>query len=87
MPVIVVYAAGAGHLSPDLAIKKRVSSDDGKSWSQPDMVVPALNKGYSVRDPHIIQLADGTLLLNYFNYPGGPESCRAHALICSILMN
>lgn len=25
----------------------------------PDTVVPAVNKGYGVRNPHIIQLADG----------------------------
>ncbi len=78
--LMVVYAAGAGHLKPDLAIHKRISGDDGKTWSEPDTVVPALNKGYSVRDPHVIQLADGTLLLNYFSYPGGPETCRAHVI-------
>jgi hypothetical protein len=78
--LMVVYAAGSGHLMPDLAIHKRVSSDDGKTWSAPDTVVPALNKGYSVRDPHVIQLPDGTLLLNYFSFPEGPESCRVHLI-------
>lgn len=78
--LMVVYAAGKGHLAPDLAIKKRISRDDGKTWSAPETVVPALDKGYSVRDPHIIQLPDGTLLLNYFSYPGGLESVRVHLI-------
>lgn len=79
--LIVVYNAGAHHLAPDLAIRKRVSADDGRTWGTPETVVPALNAGYGVRDPHICQLPDGTLLLNYFSHPTtSGESCRVHVI-------
>lgn len=79
--LMVVYNAGAHHLSPDLAIRKRMSADDGRTWSAPVTVVPALNAGCGVRDPHVCQLPDGTLLLNYFSHPTtSGESCRVHVI-------
>jgi len=45
------------------------SRDDGKTWSQPTIVVDTPRDD---RDPSLVQLPDGTLVCNYFSHQAGP---------------
>lgn len=67
----VVFYAGYGHVSnprEDLprggAIYGLRSSDDGKTWSDPILVVDSPEDD---RDPHVTQLANGDLLASFFD--------------------
>lgn len=67
----VVFYAGYGHVSnprADLprggAIYGLRSSDEGKTWSPPILVVDTPEDD---RDPHVAQLANGDLLVSFFD--------------------
>ncbi|HHS13184.1 MAG TPA: hypothetical protein ENN03_05375 [bacterium] len=60
---MVVYRQGSGHVSPDGVIMRTVSTDQGKTWSEPDTIV---NSVWDCRDPSVIQLEDGLILISFF---------------------
>lgn len=71
--VLVVYNAGANHKDPAIRIQLRRSKDHGRTWGPPRTIVPPINWGYGVRDPHIVQLTDRRLLLTFFTHPGASD--------------
>ena len=71
--LLIVYNTGRSHAAVDQKIQLRRSSDQGRTWGEPRTIVPPINKGAGVRDPHIVQLADGRLLLSYFSHPEYPQ--------------
>jgi hypothetical protein len=75
--LLMVYFAGNSHMDGNSTIDTRVSKDNGKTWGQARHAVPSINSGCGVRDPHVIRLADGTLLLNYFVDPKDNSSIGA----------
>ena len=67
----VVFYAGYGHVSvprPDLprggAVYGLRSTDEGKTWSEPILVVDTPEDD---RDPHVTQLGNGDLLVSFFD--------------------
>jgi hypothetical protein len=66
--LVAVYNAGEDHLDSGLRIELRRSTDGGRTWSAPSVVVEPINEGYGVRDPHVAQLQDGRLVLVWFSY-------------------
>ena len=71
--LLIVYNTGMSHAAADMKIQLRRSVDQGQTWGEPRTIVPPINKGAGVRDPHIIQLADGRLLVSYFSHPRCPR--------------
>ncbi|WP_460649326.1 sialidase family protein [Kribbella endophytica] len=61
--VLVVWREGLGHVRSVGRIVAAESSDDGRSWSEPRVVVDRL---YDDRDPMVVQLANGDVLLSWF---------------------
>jgi len=66
--LVAVYDAGANHLDPGMRIELRRSSDAGRTWSTPQVVVEPIDAGFGVRDPHIAVLRDGRWVLSWFSY-------------------
>ncbi len=64
--LVTVYRKGVLHYTDRGNIVSRRSTDDGKTWSE-EMVV-ADNPALDLRDPNIARLADGALVVNYFQY-------------------
>ena len=64
--LVTVYRKGVLHYTDRGNIVSRRSRDDGKTWSE-EMVV-ADNPALDLRDPNIALLADGALVVNYFQY-------------------
>lgn len=73
--LMAVYHSAAGHTEADGAIKLTYSSDNGRTWTPP---VVAVGNAYDNRDPKLVQLADGTVLLSYFqtNWAGTGSTNR-----------
>ena len=67
--LLVVYSAGENHLDAGLCIEMRRSADQGRTWSEPTVIVDPIHSGHGVRDPHLARLRDGRLVLSYFEYP------------------
>lgn len=61
--LLVVYREGAGHVRSDGRIRVVESVDDGATWSEPRTVADG---EYDDRDPKIVELADGTVLVGFF---------------------
>jgi len=61
--LIVVFREGQDHVSPDGKILLCRSEDHGKNWSEPDTIV---STAWDCRDPSIVQLKDGLVLVNFF---------------------
>lgn len=61
--LMAVYHSAAAHTDANGVIKMTFSSDNGHSWSTPQV---AVTTGYDSRDPKIAQLVDGTVLLSFF---------------------
>lgn len=73
--LLCVFYAGYGHVShptPDLPRGARVcavrSTDNGRSWGPAEVVA---DTPWDDRDPHVCQLADGTVICNWFTYYAG----------------
>lgn len=73
--ILCVFYAGYGHVSlprPDFPQGGRIclvrSRDDGRSWSEPAALY---DDGDDNRDPHIVQLKDGTLVCTFFSLRPG----------------
>ena len=64
--LVAVYRKGVLHARDRGYIVSRRSADGGSTWSE-EMVV-ADNPALDLRDPNIVRLADGSLLVNYFQY-------------------
>jgi len=61
--LLVVFREGQGHVSPDGKILLCRSGDQAKSWSKPDTIV---STAWDCRDPSIVQLQDGLVVVNFF---------------------
>jgi hypothetical protein len=61
--ILVVYHYANAHTNANGVIRLVSSSDDGRTWTKPRTVVTT---AYDNRDPKIVQLRDGTLLLTTF---------------------
>lgn len=61
--LLCVFRQGSDHVSPDGKIFLSRSKDKGKTWVHEDTVVVATR---DCRDPSIVQLKDGTVLLSFF---------------------
>ncbi len=71
--LLVAYREGSGHISQDGRLMTVVSADEGRTWSAPRV---ALDAAVDDRDPKLVQLRDGTVLMNFFRtdwtgYPKG----------------
>ncbi|PYI54037.1 exo-alpha-sialidase [Paenibacillus flagellatus] len=63
--LFVVYYGASAHEGTDGKIMKTVSTDDGQTWSAP---VTMIDTPEDDRDPSIMQMSDGTLLVSWFTY-------------------
>jgi hypothetical protein len=61
--VLVVWREGLGHVRSVGRIVAAESGDDGRTWSEPRVVVDTI---YDDRDPMVVQLANGEILLSWF---------------------
>jgi hypothetical protein len=61
--LLATYREGAGHVSPEGRICVVESADGGQTWDEPRV---AVDGPYDDRDPKLVRLADGTVLLSYF---------------------
>jgi hypothetical protein len=61
--LVTVYYDSPEHVSPLGRISLVRSTDEGRSWSRPQVAIDTPNDD---RDPSIMQIRDGTLLLNFF---------------------
>ena len=61
--LIVVYYDGSGHNGPDGRIALTRSQDDGRTWTPPTV---AIDTPLDDRDPQVVQLSDGTLIMSWF---------------------
>lgn len=82
--LIVVYYDATSHIGPNGSIALTRSTDDGRTWSPPTVVI---DSELDDRDPSIVELADATLVLNWFMTdwstsplptPGGVWTARSH---------
>jgi hypothetical protein len=62
--LVTVYYDSPGHVSPLGRISLVRSTDEGRHWSQPRVAIDTPNDD---RDPSVMQLRDGTLLLSFFS--------------------
>ena len=76
--LLCVFYAGYGHVAlPNEQLPQGgyiaacYSSDEGKTWTEPEIVV---DTPLDDRDPSVVQLADGRILCTFFTYhqPGDP---------------
>jgi BNR repeat protein len=81
--LVVVYYDASGHSGPDGRIMLTRSGDGGRTWSAPRVAVDTPRDD---RDPSVVQLADGTLVLSWFEAdfsthplptPGGVWTARS----------
>lgn len=74
--VLVVYREGLAHVRSVGRIAAVDSADDGATWSQPRVIVDTLHDD---RDPMLVQLANGDILLSWFQIDWGvhPWECPA----------
>ena len=61
--LVAVFRGGSGHVSPDGNILLCRSRNGGHTWSDPDIVI---DTRLDCRDPSIVELPDGSILLNFF---------------------
>lgn len=68
--IVAVFYAGYGHVSlptPEVPNGGRIclvrSSDEGRTWTEPAVI---FDDEHDNRDPHVSQLADGTLVCTFF---------------------
>ena len=64
--LITVYRKGVLHANDRGYIVSKRSTDGGSTWSEEMVVVD--NPALDLRDPNIALLADGALIVNYFQY-------------------
>ncbi len=64
--LILVYRQGAGHVEASGRIMKQFGTPDGRDWSTPEVLWD--EPGIDDRDPSVTRLADGRLVVTYFQY-------------------
>ncbi|GAB3755721.1 sialidase family protein [Microlunatus parietis] len=74
--LLVGYRDSVSHIAQDGRILVVESSDDGRTWSTPRV---AVDTAIDDRDPKLVQLRDGTILMNFFRtdwtgYPRNPAT-------------
>ncbi|ONI68095.1 hypothetical protein BWI15_34180 [Kribbella sp. ALI-6-A] len=74
--VLVVWREGLGHVRSVGRIVAAESADDGRTWSEPRVVVDTV---YDDRDPMLVQLSGGDILLSWFqiDWSVRPYTCPA----------
>jgi hypothetical protein len=74
--VLVVWREGLGHVRSVGRIVAAESSDQGRTWSEPRVIVDTL---YDDRDPMLVQLCGGDILLSWFqiDWTVRPYTCPA----------
>lgn len=81
--LVVTYYDATSHLGPDGRIAMTTSGDGGRTWSAPTV---AVDTPLDDRDPSLVELSDGTLLMNWFRTdwstaplptPGGVWTARS----------
>ncbi|MDX6238657.1 MAG: hypothetical protein QOG10_3472 [Kribbellaceae bacterium] len=74
--VLVVWREGLGHVRSVGRIVAAESADDGQTWSEPRVVLDTL---YDDRDPMLVQLRTGDVLLSWFqiDWSVRPHVCPA----------
>ena len=74
--LVCVFYLGTGHISPDGHVAMVRSTDEGKTWTKPEVVVDTPEDD---RDPSISQTKTGRIIVNFFVYDGkggGDRSTR-----------
>ncbi|WP_193556108.1 sialidase family protein [Paenibacillus ginsengarvi] len=71
--LVVVYYWSESHVGGNGKIMMKRSTNNGATWSAAQTVVDTT---YDDRDPSIVSLSDGTLLVSWFTYSGGPIDVR-----------
>ncbi|GAA3413075.1 exo-alpha-sialidase [Paenibacillus hodogayensis] len=71
--LLVVYYWSDSHVGGNGKIMMKRSTDGGATWGAAQTVIDTT---YDDRDPSIAALADGTLLVSWFTYNGGPIDVR-----------
>ena len=74
--LLVAYRESVAHINQDGRIMVAESSDDGHTWSEPRVAVDTV---IDDRDPKLMQMRDGTIVMNFFRtnwtgYPQGPAT-------------
>lgn len=80
--LVVVYYDATSHIGPSGRIALTRSRDGGRTWSAPTV---AIDTALDDRDPSLVELHDGTLLMNWFQTdwstapptPGGVWTARS----------
>ena len=72
--LLVAYRESVAHINQDGRIMVVQSRDQGRTWSMPAV---AIDTPIDDRDPKLMQMRDGTVLMNFFRtdwtgYPGSP---------------
>jgi hypothetical protein len=68
--LLCVFYLGTGHVSPDGHVAMVRSSDEGKTWTKPRVVV---DTPLDDRDPSIMQTRTGRILVSFFVYDGNKD--------------
>ncbi len=63
--LLCVFYKGTGHISPDGKVAMVRSTDEGKTWSSPEIVA---DTPMDDRDPSITQTKSGRVIINFFQY-------------------
>ena len=71
--LIVVYRSGTNHVSVGATINYTVSKDGGETWSAPQ-VLAAPPAGLECRDAEIATLANGSVMVSFFQYNDATEN-------------
>ncbi|NUR71059.1 MAG: hypothetical protein HOU81_09575 [Hamadaea sp.] len=81
--LLCAYRESTGHVRADGRIMLVESADEGRSWSEPRVVADGK---YDDRDPKLVQLRDGTVLVSYFIldwHPDGTFTCLGTSVMRS----
>ncbi len=76
--LLTVYRKGRLHYTDRGWIVSRRSADGGRTWT--DELVVAEHPRLDLRDPNVALLADGALIVNYFEYDGDARSTTPDGL-------
>lgn len=63
--LLIAYRKGVTHLTFDGSIRLKRSIDNGKTWGSESTIITGV--GHDYRDPSIARLANGNLILSYFD--------------------
>ncbi len=72
--LVCVFYLGTGNVSPDGHIAAVRSSDEGRSWSLPEIII---DTPLDDRDPSIMQTKTGRVIVTFFVYDGNKDSREA----------